>query len=81
MRLTLLLAGVAFLLAVGAHAQPAPAAAPAVVPERTIPLFNGRDLSGWKADVPAATPTPPRPTASLSATGCWSAWASRAAIC
>ena len=26
---------------------------PAVVPDRVIPLFNGKDLSGWEADVPA----------------------------
>jgi 3-keto-disaccharide hydrolase len=26
---------------------------PAVVPDRVIKLFNGKDLSGWEADVPA----------------------------
>lgn len=29
------------------------AAADAIVPDRTIPLFNGKDLAGWEADVPA----------------------------
>ena len=28
-------------------------AAEAVVPDRVVPLFNGRDLTGWKPDVPA----------------------------
>src|SRR5919106_3453831 len=26
---------------------------PAIVPDRVIALFNGKDLSGWEADVPA----------------------------
>jgi hypothetical protein len=43
-----------FLLAVTASAVVAPAAATAaVVPDRSIKLFNGKDLSGWEADVPA----------------------------
>jgi len=29
------------------------AAADAIVPDRTVALFNGRDLAGWEADVPA----------------------------
>ncbi len=29
------------------------AASTAIAPERAIALFNGRDLSGWEADVPA----------------------------
>ena len=62
MRLTLFLAGVAFLLVGDASAQPAPAgAAPALVPERIAPLFNGRDLSGWTADVPARDTNPAAP--------------------
>jgi hypothetical protein len=40
-----------FLLAVTASA--AAAAGAAVVPDRAIKLFNGKDLSGWEADVPA----------------------------
>jgi len=35
--------------------------APAVVPDRTIPLFNGHDLSGWEADVPARDTNPDLP--------------------
>ena len=31
----------------------ATASDPAVVPDRVTPLFNGKDLSGWAADVPA----------------------------
>ena len=30
-----------------------PSPRPAIVPERVTPLFNGKDLSGWEADVPA----------------------------
>ncbi|MGH9197322.1 MAG: 3-keto-disaccharide hydrolase [Acidimicrobiia bacterium] len=37
----------------GSSVQSAPPAGQAVVPDRVTPLFNGRDLSGWKADVPA----------------------------
>jgi hypothetical protein len=33
----------------------------ALVPERQTPLFNGRDLSGWKADVPAKDKDPQTP--------------------
>jgi hypothetical protein len=33
-------------------ASPAPTNA-AIVPDRVIKLFNGKDLSGWEADVPA----------------------------
>lgn len=31
------------------------------VPARVMPLFNGRDLSGWKADVPAKDTNPAAP--------------------
>jgi hypothetical protein len=34
---------------------------PVVVPDRRIALFNGRDLSGWKADVPAKDANPDAP--------------------
>ena len=34
------------------YAQP-PSTPPAIVPDRVSPLFNGKDLSGWEADVPA----------------------------
>lgn len=34
-----------------ADAEPSPSAA--IVPDRVIKLFNGKDLSGWEADVPA----------------------------
>jgi hypothetical protein len=36
-----------------AERQAAAASADAVVPGKTIALFNGQDLSGWEADVPA----------------------------
>jgi hypothetical protein len=35
-----------------AAAKPAPASQPST-PRQVIPLFNGKDLSGWTADVPA----------------------------
>jgi Domain of Unknown Function (DUF1080) len=35
-----------------------PASAEAVVPDRVIPLFNGRDLSGWTPDIPAKDKSP-----------------------
>ena len=34
-------------------APPAATATEALVPDRAIKLFNGKDLSGWEADVPA----------------------------
>jgi hypothetical protein len=42
-------------------AQPASPPAPAVTPSKVIPLFNGRDLSGWEADVPAQDKNPSLP--------------------
>jgi hypothetical protein len=54
------LAVVASLLACFASPQ-APPAAPlpeAVVPAKATPLFNGKDLSGWTADVPARDTDP-----------------------
>jgi hypothetical protein len=38
-----------------------PDAGDAVVPRRVIPLFNGKDLSGWTADVPARDTDPSAP--------------------
>jgi hypothetical protein len=33
----------------------------AIVPTKVMPLFNGRDLSGWKADVPEKDTNPSAP--------------------
>ena len=41
--------------------QQAAAEAQAVVPDRIVSLFNGRDLSGWKADVPVKDTNPDAP--------------------
>jgi hypothetical protein len=49
MRLLILLAALAS--AAPAAAQPSPG--PATVPDRVTSLFNGKDLAGWEADVPA----------------------------
>jgi hypothetical protein len=38
-----------------------PPAEPPVVPTRVTPLFNGRDLAGWKADVPEKDTNPSAP--------------------
>lgn len=58
MRTTITL-GLILLSVAGARAQPAPPEA--IVPDRVIPLFNGRDLSGWTADVPAKDTNPNAP--------------------
>src|SRR5512143_496610 len=76
------LALVTFSLAVGlaplataprapAAEQPrsASAAAEAVRPDRMIPLFNGKDLSGWTADVPARDDNPAAPASFVVRTG------------
>ncbi|MGH9329797.1 MAG: 3-keto-disaccharide hydrolase [Vicinamibacterales bacterium] len=44
-----------------AAVQPASPVPSAVVPDRVTPLFNGRDLTGWKADVPAKDTKPDAP--------------------
>jgi hypothetical protein len=49
-----------FLLLSVAHGQ-SPADAQAVVPDRVVPLFNGRDLTGWTADVPQKDTNPAAP--------------------
>ncbi len=51
-----------------ARSTPPPASPPAngpLVPDRLIPLFNGRDLAGWKADVPARDTDPNAPESFL----------------
>ena len=52
MRTVLLLSALAFLAAAGD---------PAIVPDRVVPLFNGTDLAGWEADVPARDADPNAP--------------------
>lgn len=59
------------LLALGAAIHPSattlaqapqPSASPeAIVPDRVIQLFNGRDLSGWQPDVPTKDTNPEAP--------------------
>ena len=58
MRTPLSLAALALLISVshaGARQDQA------VTPDRVIPLFNGRDLTGWKPDVPAKDKDPNAP--------------------
>jgi len=57
MRPSLLIA----LLALAPSVALAQAPAPAVVPAHEMPLFNGHDLSGWEADVPARDKDPNLP--------------------
>ena len=45
---------------IGGRAQ-APSSGEAIVPDRVTPLFNGRDLTGWKADVPEKDKNPSAP--------------------
>jgi hypothetical protein len=42
-------------------AQQATTSPEAIVPDRATPLFNGRDLSGWKPDVPTKDKNPDAP--------------------
>jgi len=53
-RTTLTIAAVALLLQASAPGQ-------AITPARVTPLFNGRDLSGWTADVPEKDTNPSAP--------------------
>jgi hypothetical protein len=46
---------------VRAQTQPPPPSAEAIVPDRVIQLFNGRDLSGWRPDVPDKDTKPDAP--------------------
>jgi hypothetical protein len=64
-----LLAVVLLVAGAGIHPAATPSApgaqqstvADAIVPDRTIQLFNGRDLSGWTPDVPAKDTNPDAP--------------------
>ena len=66
---------IVMLVLLGSLAPVATAAAQtadsAVAPDRTIALWNGKDLSNWDADVPNATPTRRCPRASSCAAACW----------
>jgi hypothetical protein len=53
MRILLLLAAVASLEPGRVFAAEPASTNAAIVPDRVIKLFNGKDLSGWEADVPA----------------------------
>lgn len=58
MRHPTLLAALASLIAIRVVAQDA---STAVVPDTVIPLFNGKDLTGWETDVPARDKNPSLP--------------------
>jgi hypothetical protein len=58
MRSTLLLVALVSLASGIAFAEEA---STAIVPDRVTPLFNGKDLSGWEADVPARDTNPNAP--------------------
>jgi 3-keto-disaccharide hydrolase len=59
-RQSLAVASVAFL-SIPAFGQTPSAPVDAIVPDRVIQLFNGRDLSGWKPDIPAKDTDPNAP--------------------
>jgi hypothetical protein len=48
---------------------PAAADGGAIVPRKATPLFNGKDLSGWKADVPAKDTNPAAPDSFIARNG------------
>lgn len=58
MRPAILIAALAFLAAGSVLAEEA---STAIVPDHVTPLFNGKDLSGWKPDVPARDTNPSAP--------------------
>jgi hypothetical protein len=58
-RLIHLIACVILLFPLVGRAQQPPA--DAVVPAKAVPLFNGKDLSGWTADVPEKDKNPDAP--------------------
>jgi hypothetical protein len=53
MRSLILVATFAASATAAAGYAPPPSPIPAIVPDRVTSLFNGKDLSGWEADVPA----------------------------
>jgi hypothetical protein len=58
---TLLVATLLAAPASGSQAQPAPASDDAISPTSVVHLFNGKDLAGWKPDVPARDADPGGP--------------------
>lgn len=60
LRFPIALAALAWCLGEG-RPLTAAAAAEAIRPDRVTPLFNGKDLSGWSADVPARDTDPKAP--------------------
>ena len=72
-----LLAVVLFTIASGIHwatsalaQEPQRSSLPeAIVPNRVIQLFNGRDLSGWHADVPTKDTSPELPDSFIARDG------------
>jgi hypothetical protein len=59
-KLTLLLSAVFIVVPLAALAQDAPVAE-AIVPTKAVSLFNGKDLTGWTADVPEKDKNPDAP--------------------
>ena len=61
MRRLLLLLGCAFIVSPLLLLAQQPPAPEAIVPTKVMPLFNGKDLSGWTADVPEKDKNPDAP--------------------
>jgi hypothetical protein len=51
--LSIAVVGLALVAAAPSPGISQTALAPAVTPDKVVPLFNGKDLTGWEADVPA----------------------------
>lgn len=54
-------AGIPSTISTGAQAPQTSPLPDAIVPDRVMPLFNGRDLSGWHPDVPTKDSDPDAP--------------------
>jgi hypothetical protein len=67
MRTILSMTAIALLL------QGSPAQEP-ITPTRVTSLFNGKDLSGWKADVPAKDTNPSAPDSFIVRNGMLVTW-------
>jgi hypothetical protein len=62
-------AGIPLTISTGAQAPPTSPLPEAIVPDRVMQLFNGRDLSGWHPDVPTKDSDPNAPDSFIARDG------------